>query len=50
VTYYDSPSFSESHFNLVLPHFLITSSTFIPFYDKTYELLEKNEELPIIVR
>lgn len=49
VIYYDSTVLNKSHF-LFLNYLLITASTFILFYGKTYALLEENEELPIIVR
>jgi hypothetical protein len=49
VTYYDSPILSKEHLSFI-HNFLITAPAMIWFYDKAYELLEKNEELPIIVR
>ena len=47
--YYDSAAILEHH--LFFLHFLSMSTfPFIQFYNKTYELLEENEELPIIIR
>jgi hypothetical protein len=50
VTYHDSPTFKKSDFDLIAPNLLMSSVGLILFYDKTYRLLQKNEELPIMVR
>jgi len=50
VRYYTEPILLKQNFLTFCNYLLISAPSFIYFYDKVYELLEENEDLPIRVK